>query len=239
MKTIEIARVANARIFEVCDLPMVRRVVIPVRVKRGQRISVVCIDDINLTASWAGSVETSLDQFKLHHPLYRLMVGYHGRGVAGVHEWHIGERCEDGYLVFVDDRPLSYRKTFHLAQAHAFEMIMRIQSDGDYRLNDKPLGFLPPAVPSAPWAPIFTSWRHGGWYVVNVRYRNGAVGCVSNNYEDRRWRIACDDRRDQLGGPGDYTFKSRDEAARAEFSMANAPAACDAKAGSGSIAATN
>ena len=40
----------------------------------------------------------------------------------------------------------------------------------------------------------YAPWRHGGWYVGNVRYPNGAVGCVSRNYPDRRWRIACDAR---------------------------------------------
>ena len=52
--------------------------------------------------------------------------------------------------------------------------------------------------------------RHGGWYVVNVRYPSGAVGCVSRNYPDRQWRIVCDSRL------GDYTYRTREEAARAE-----------------------
>lgn len=34
------------------------------------------------------------------------------------------------------------------------------------------------------WTPIYSSWRHGGWYVHNVRYPSGACGCVSNNYPD-------------------------------------------------------
>lgn len=44
------------------------------------------------------------------------------------------------------------------------------------------------------WEPIFSPWRHGGWYVDNLRYPSGAVGCVSRNYADRKWRIACDPR---------------------------------------------
>jgi len=58
----------------------------------------------------------------------------------------------------------------------------------------------------------YTRWRHGGWYVLEVRYPSGAVGCVSNNYEDGKWRIACDPR------PFDVrpTFRSRDTAALAE-----------------------
>jgi hypothetical protein len=60
----------------------------------------------------------------------------------------------------------------------------------------------------------YSPWRHGGWYVGNVRYPNGAVGCVSRNYPDKRWRIACD------GRPGDYTYRTRDAAARAEQVLA-------------------
>lgn len=62
----------------------------------------------------------------------------------------------------------------------------------------------------------YTPWRHGGWYVHDVRYPSGAVGCVSRNYHDRKWRIACDPRGFE-NGP---TFKNRDEAARAEWELA-------------------
>jgi hypothetical protein len=65
--------------------------------------------------------------------------------------------------------------------------------------------------------PIFTysRWRHGGWHVDNVRYPSGACGCVSRNYEDRKWRIVCDPR------PFDErpTFKTREEAATAEWAL--------------------
>lgn len=62
------------------------------------------------------------------------------------------------------------------------------------------------------WTPSYESWRHGGWYVANLSYPSGACGCVSRNYADKKWRIACDPRpfEDQP------TFKNRDEAARAE-----------------------
>lgn len=63
-----------------------------------------------------------------------------------------------------------------------------------------------------PWIPLFTHWRHGGWYVVNVCYPSGAVGCVSNNYADHKWRIACDPRPFEERP----TFRTRDAAARAE-----------------------
>lgn len=68
----------------------------------------------------------------------------------------------------------------------------------------------------ASWVPSYRSWRHGGWYVSNICYPSGAVGCVSNNYDDGLWRIVCDSRRVTLGQPGDFTFATREEAARAE-----------------------
>ena len=61
--------------------------------------------------------------------------------------------------------------------------------------------------------PEFSPWRHGGWYVDNVRYPSGACGCVSRNYPDRKWRIACDNR------PGDHTYPNREAAARAEYEI--------------------
>lgn len=72
------------------------------------------------------------------------------------------------------------------------------------------------------WTPSYSKWRDGGWYVNNVRYPNGACGCVSNNYYDEKWRIVCDDRRTDVGEPGDITYPSRDAAARAERDLANA-----------------
>ena len=61
----------------------------------------------------------------------------------------------------------------------------------------------------------YSRWRHGGWHVDNVRYPSGACGCVSRNYEDRKWRIVCDPR------PFDErpTFKTREEAATAEWAL--------------------
>lgn len=63
----------------------------------------------------------------------------------GSHDWALGKACEDGIPVFVDDRQLSYRKTQSEAVAYALEIIARLRADGDYRLNDRPQGFLPPA----------------------------------------------------------------------------------------------
>jgi hypothetical protein len=71
------------------------------------------------------------------------------------------------------------------------------------------------------WSPIFSKWRHGGWYVNNVRYPSGAIGCVSNKYIDKKWRIVCDDRLVEIDGEGDFTYKSRDAAARAEREIAS------------------
>lgn len=67
--------------------------------------------------------------------------------------------------------------------------------------------------------PTFTysRWRHGGWYVAGVRYPSGACGCVSRNYADGKWRIVCDPRP-FVERP---TFKTRDEAAMAEWHLAN------------------
>lgn len=72
------------------------------------------------------------------------------------------------------------------------------------------------------WTPEYTKWRHGWWYVNNIRYPSGAIVCVSNNYPDKKWRIVCDDRRISLGEPGDFTFPSRDAAAYAERDLAAA-----------------
>lgn len=73
----------------------------------------------------------------------------------------------------------------------------------------------------AGWQPEYSPWRHGGWYVHNVRYPTGAVGCVSRNYSDRKWRIVCDDREGSYpDGPDDHTYPNRDAAARAEYEMA-------------------
>ncbi|HTB50085.1 MAG TPA: hypothetical protein VK701_03840 [Solirubrobacteraceae bacterium] len=63
------------------------------------------------------------------------------------------------------------------------------------------------------WTPSYSPWRHGGWYVDNVGYPSGAVGCVSRNYADRKWRIVCDERG------GDHTYPNRDAAARAEHDI--------------------
>jgi hypothetical protein len=59
----------------------------------------------------------------------------------------------------------------------------------------------------------YSRWRHGGWYVHPTRWPNGGCGCVSNNYEDRKWRIACDPRPFEQ----QPTFRTRDEAAQAEL----------------------
>jgi hypothetical protein len=67
----------------------------------------------------------------------------------------------------------------------------------------------------------YEAWRHGGWYVLDVRYPSGAVGCVSRNYPDRKWRIACDPRPDGH----EHTYPSREAAADAEAELARA--ACE------------
>jgi len=69
------------------------------------------------------------------------------------------------------------------------------------------------------WTPEYRSWRHGGWYVTNVRYPQGGCGCVSRNYSDKKWRIVC-------GRPHEETFASRDDAARAERAITLLKCAC-------------
>ncbi len=68
----------------------------------------------------------------------------------------------------------------------------------------------------------YEKWRHGGWYVHGVQYPSGAIGCVSNNYPDRKWRIVCDSRRTDLGAEDDHTYPTRVMAARAEQELAKA-----------------
>lgn len=63
------------------------------------------------------------------------------------------------------------------------------------------------------WTPEYLPWRHGGWYVANIDYPSGAAGCVSRNYPDKKWRIVCDKRWFAYEM---HTYKTRDEAARAE-----------------------
>jgi len=67
------------------------------------------------------------------------------------------------------------------------------------------------------WTPAYSKWRHGGWYVLNVRYPTGAVGCVSRNYPDHKWRIVC---ATCVGADPTRTYPSRDAAARAERAIA-------------------
>ena len=71
---------------------------------------------------------------------------------------------------------------------------------------------------AAPKEFSYAPWRHGGWYVHGVRYPGGAVGCVSRNYPDKKWRIVCDPRPFEQRP----TFKCRDDAARAEWHLARA-----------------
>jgi hypothetical protein len=74
------------------------------------------------------------------------------------------------------------------------------------------------AVMPEGWTPSYEPWRHGGWYVTSVRYPSGAVGCVSRNYADKKWRVVCDNTTP--GAPDDQTYPNRDAAARAELASA-------------------
>lgn len=85
----------------------------------------------------------------------------------------------------------------------------------DQRFNCDCHGESQPRVVADSWMPEYERWRHGGWYVANVVYPSGAVGCVSRNYPDGKWRIVCHPLREN--GP---TFPNRDAAARAERILA-------------------
>src|ERR1700692_55811 len=79
------------------------------------------------------------------------------------------------------------------------------QDTEDYTMNNSP--------PKHTFKPLYSPWRHGGWYVHNIRYPSGACGCVSRNYPDGKWRIVCDERDPQP------TYPSRDAAALAELEL--------------------
>lgn len=97
------------------------------------------------------------------------MVPKRRSGPIGKHDWAIGNATEDGFAVFVDDRQLSYQPSAAAAVAYAHEIIARLIADGDYRLGDKPAGFLPPAVkhrfspprPSSEHFPFYEAVRRG------------------------------------------------------------------------------
>ena len=84
-----------------------------------------------------------------------------------------------------------------------------------------------PGAAKPDWKPEYEKWRHGGWYVTNVRYPSGACGCVTNQLAngDDRWYIVADSTL--------TPFPSRDAAARAErvlaAGLANAPPGTQAK----------
>lgn len=70
-------------------------------------------------------------------------------GSDGKHDWAIADGAdagECGLMVFVDDRPISYRPDYDSALALVKEVILRLKQDGDYRLNDMPQGFMPPPL---------------------------------------------------------------------------------------------
>lgn len=67
---------------------------------------------------------------------------------------------------------------------------------------------------SQTWEPVFSKWRHGGSYVTNIRYPNGACGCIvsARHSVDGKFHIAC--------GPESLTatpYNTRREAAFAEY----------------------
>ena len=67
------------------------------------------------------------------------------------------------------------------------------------------------------WTPTYSRWRHGGSYVDNLRYPNGAAGCIASarHTDDGLFHIACDPR------PADRQvgYHTREAAAYAEREM--------------------
>ena len=56
-------------------------------------------------------------------------------------------------------------------------------------------------------------WRHGGYYVNEIRYPNGAAGCVAGPDKNGRWWIACDERE------APESYPTRKAAATAERNL--------------------
>lgn len=125
--------------------------------------------------------------------------------------------CADGEVRIEKDDTLQL--AFIVAQSgRSFTQVLMIKfSAGAASWRSTSIFNLTEAQDTDPsWSPSYSAWRHGGWYVTNVRYPTGAIGCVSNNYADGKWRIVCDPRRDGLNEPGDFTFATREAAANAE-----------------------
>lgn len=140
---------------DVEGLPKVHRACVGHGIRRGDIFNVYCADGVKLGATWQGSVEDSLRKFAENNQRYRdLLDEAPASGSIGKHDWCLGAPCEDGYPVFVDDRQLGYRASPRLAICYALSVIARLQADGDYRLNDKPSGFMPPPM-ATPYAPPF------------------------------------------------------------------------------------
>ncbi len=128
----------------------------------------------------------------------------------------------DGYRILRSDLLGYYfEKDDHASEDHSIRDDA-VRAAHEHMNRNATQGSMPGTDDKQEWTPVYSRWRHGGWYVDNVRYPSGACGCVSKNYPDAKWRIVCDSRRNDLDGPGDYTFASRDAAARAELALANA-----------------
>lgn len=132
--------------YDVQGLPKVHRACIGRNTNNGDIFNVYCDGGVKFGATWSSSLDKSLALFASSHVGYQALMAQATTGGIGKHDWAVGEECGDGFAVFVDDRPLGYRKSAELARQYALEIIARLQADGDYRLNDKPAGFLPPAL---------------------------------------------------------------------------------------------
>src|SRR5580700_4881304 len=85
---------------------------------------------------------------------------------------------------FVSGYPAACQAARAMAREHATEVII-IDAEGRTIVFDGSGGHRPATTDETrlgDWSPVYSPWRHGGWYVDNVRYPSGAVGCVSRNY---------------------------------------------------------
>lgn len=138
----------------------------------------------------------------------RFQQGHFGYGYLTSEPWFE----EDGKLVKVMFGK-QYDKTIHLeARVSFMQGTSKVSSSMVLNITEA-------LAEDSSWKPMFSKWRHGGWYVHGITHLNGGCGCVSNNYVDGMWRIVCDPRRVDVNEPGDYTFKTRQEAAHAERAL--------------------
>lgn len=154
MKTfLESKLVASANGYDDFDVDamQIHRVCVPHGVKRGDTVNVYCANGRKLGATWKNDLGSTLAEL-FAGASYKLLMSESTHGSVGKHDWAVKDCGEEGSAVYVDDRQLGYHKSLELTQGYAWVLICRLHADGDYRLSDKPHGFLPPATDPNPGA---------------------------------------------------------------------------------------